>query len=113
MQTLRLSLPGVPDGYTTSNGFINAGHDLGTANVTVAEAEKHCSSVGPCVGFTFEKTAKEAKADCSAISGPQKILYKSTMTGASASTWCKAIKPPSPVGVFFENVQPLVGTFVA
>ena len=26
---------------------------------------------------------------------------------------CKLLKPATPVGVFFENVQPLAGSFVA
>lgn len=94
-----------------SNGFISAGDDIGTANVTIAEAEKHCTSVDACVGFTFEKTTPESKTECNAISGTQKILYKSSMSGSASPAWCKIIKPPSPVGVFFENVQPLVGSF--
>jgi hypothetical protein len=100
------------DSYRISNGYIAAGNDLATANVTIAEAEKHCSSIGACVGFTFEKTALESKTECTAITGTQKILYKSSMSGDPASTWCKILKPPSPVGVFFENVQPLLGSFV-
>ena len=111
-QTLTLTLPGSShDGYAVSSGFISAGNDLEQANVTVAEAEKHCSAVQECVGFTFEKTALEAQTACGAISGTQKILYKSSTSGSTTSTWCKVLKPPSPVGVFFENVQPLAGAF--
>ena len=63
-----LTLPGGGnDGYAVSNGFIAAGNDLDQANVTVAEAEKHCSAVQECVGFTFEKTAPEARTACGAI----------------------------------------------
>ena len=106
-------LPGSSkDGYVVSNGFIAAGNDLEQANVTVADAEKHCSAVEECVGFTFEKTVPEAKTACSAITGTQKILYKSSMSGSTTSTWCKVLKPSSPVGVFFENVQPLAGGLV-
>ena len=33
------------------------------------------------------------------------------MSGTGANTWCKVLKPASPVGVFVENVQPLTGSF--
>jgi hypothetical protein len=97
----------------------------GTANVTVAEAEKRCSAQESCVGFTFEKTSAESTDTCEAICSPsggggggggagtgvQKILFKSSMSGSSTDSWCKVLKPASPVGVFFENVQPLSGSF--
>ena len=112
-QTLKLKLPGSGhDGYVVENGFINQGNDAGAGNMTVGEAEKQCSAQDSCVGFTFEKTASEAKSSCNAITGTQKILFKSAMSGSSAPTWCKLLKPASPVGVFFENVQPLTGSFV-
>ena len=81
--------------------------------MTVAAAEKHCSAEDSCVGFTFEKTPAESSEACTAIatgSAVQKILFKSAMGGSSVASWCKALKPASPVGVFFENVQPLTGT---
>jgi hypothetical protein len=92
----------------------------GTANVTVAEAEKRCSAQESCVGFTFEKTSAESTDTCEVIcggggggagTGVQKILFKSSMSGSSTDSWCKVLKPASPVGVFFENVQPLSGSF--
>lgn len=114
-QTLKLTLPGSSkDGYVISNGFIAAGNDLGTANVTVAAAEKHCTAEDSCVGFTFEKTKAQSSTACPAITSSQaiqKILYKNAMSGSTANTWCKVLKPASPVGVFFENVQPLTGSF--
>ena len=33
------------------------------------------------------------------------------MSGSSTPAWCKVLKPASPVGIFFENVQPLQGKF--
>lgn len=111
-QTLKLTLPGSSKGgYAVENGFINAGNDLGTANVTIAEAEEHCSAQDTCVGFTFQKTSEEGTTACTAITGTQKILYKSAMSGTTTPSWCKVLKPASPVGIFFENVQPLMGSF--
>lgn len=81
--------------------------------MTVVVAEKHCSAEDNCVGFTFEKTPAESSATCTAItegSAVQKVLFKSAMGGSSVTSWCKVLKPASPVGVFFENVQPLTGT---
>jgi hypothetical protein len=111
-QTLKLNLPGSSsDGYVVENGFINQGNDIGTANMTIAEAETKCSSEDSCVGFTFAKTKSESTTACAAITGTQKVLFKSAMSGTSAPTWCKILKPATPVGVFFENVQPLIGSF--
>ena len=86
----------------------------GAANLTVAMAEKRCTEQMSCVGFTFKKTAEESGSACNAITAGtavQKILFKSAMGGSSDPTWCKALKPASPVGVFFVNVQPLAGSF--
>ncbi len=83
--------------------------------MTVAAAERHCSAEDSCVGFTFEKTPAESGATCTTIttgSAVQKILFKSAMGGSNVASWCKVLKPASPVGVFFENVQPLTGTLV-
>ena len=33
--------------------------------------------------------------------------YKSAANGIPNSAWCKALKPPSLVGVFLENVETL------
>ena len=87
-QTLTLMLPGSGHGFAVESGFINQGNDAGSGNMTVAAAEARCSSQDDCVGFTFEKTAPEAKTACTAIAGIQKVLFKSAMSGSPAPTWC-------------------------
>ena len=82
--------------------------------MTVLAAEKHCSAQASCVGFTFEKHADESKSTCTTITTGatvQKILFKSAMAGSNVASWCKVLKPASPVGVFWMNVQPLTGSF--
>jgi hypothetical protein len=110
-QTLSLTLPDSSDSYVAHNAYIYEGNDLGVANVTIEEAEKHCSSLGGvCEGFTFGKPP--AMTQCSNASGIQQVTYKSSVSGRSSNTNCTLTKPAAPVGVFFENVQPLTGSFV-
>ena len=54
-QTLRPTLPDTNGGYLVSDGYIYEGGDLGAANVSVADAEKHCSMLPRCAGFSFQK----------------------------------------------------------
>jgi hypothetical protein len=66
--------------------------------------------MGRRVGFTFDKVPTD---QCGNATGLQHILYKSATAGRSTNTVCKALKPAAPIGVFFENVQPLAGQFMA
>ena len=56
----------------------------------------------------------EDEATCVWVSGwcPRGYdVQRSGITEDDFATWCKAIKPAAPIGVFFENVQPLTGAF--
>jgi hypothetical protein len=69
--------------------FIEAGSDLLSANMTVADAKVRCKSVPACQGITYNNPSGGA--------GPFfEILFKSsTMTGAGA-TWTTFILSPPP-----------------
>ena len=112
-QTLTLTLPGAGQSeYVVSPGFFNAGNDLGLSNVSASDAEKRCSQMENCVGFTFEKSPGEAHSACGEIVNSTRVhktYFKSSMSGSGASSWCKLWKRAVPVGVFWENVQPLNG----
>ena len=112
-QTLTLTLPGAGHSeYVISPGFFNAGNDLGLSNVTASVAEQRCSKMGNCIGFTFEKSPDEAHSTCDQIINTTRIhktYFKSSMSGRGDNSWCKVTKRAVPVGVFWENVQPLHG----
>ena len=114
-QTLRLTLPEGGGGYHVSDGYIYEGNDLGTANVTIAEAEKHCSTQARCAGFSFEKIYPEDQPpfQCGNITGVRRVRYKAATAGrrqnSPRQTVCTVTKGSSPIGVFFDNVQPMYG----
>lgn len=112
-QKLSLTLPATNGGYHISDGYIYEGNDLGSANVTIADAERHCSTLPRCAGFSFEKIFPQDAwpYQCGNITGTRKILFKAATAGrrqnSPVQTVCTVKKGATPVGVFFDNVQPL------
>ena len=112
-QKLSLTLPATDGSYHVSDGYIYEGNDLGSANVTIAEAERHCSMLPRCAGFSFEKIFPQDSwpYQCGNITGVRKVLFKATTAGRRQNSPVQAVctvkKGATPVGVFFDNVQPL------
>ena len=98
-----------------SPGYIYEGNDLGAANATVTEAEAHCSALPRCAGFSFDKVYPQDQPpnQCGNITGVRRVQYKAATAGrrqnSPRQTVCTVKKGASPVGVFFDNVQPLYG----
>ena len=114
-QKLTLTLPNSDSGYHIADGYIYAGNDLGFANLTAADAEKHCSTLPRCAGFSFDKIYPEDQwpFQCHNITGIRKVVFKAATAGrrmnAPRQTVCTGVRDATPVGVFFDNVQPLYG----
>ena len=111
-QSLNLTLPESDTDYIFSGGYIYEGNDLGSENATLAAAKQRCSGLARCVGFTFEKQGNVSAVCSSSMDGVQSVLYKAASSGRGTNTVCTALKPAAPIGVFFDNVQPLMGKLV-
>ena len=106
-QSLSLSLP-APGGWSIRQGALNAGNDVRQLQGTVAEAQAACAENEACVGVTFKKD--DGVDDCDAAptsTGSVKAYLKTTTNGNGDAAWCTIVKPPTLVGVFFDNVETL------
>ena len=105
-QTMALTLPAV-GGWTTKPGALTAGSDVAQLqSVAVSEAQAACSASEVCVGLTFRKPS--GVASCAALPSSTKmdrVYLKMTTAGNDDSEWCTMLEPPTPVGIFFENVE--------
>ena len=72
----------------------------------MAEAKGRCDASASCTGFTFERP--EGTATCDDVGTQQVKLYLKAAASANGdAAWCTLTKPPQPVGVFFDNVEPV------
>merc|ERR1711957_1091034 len=106
-QTLTLQLPRV-GGWTAQPGFIGAGEDVAVINETVKQAQSDCEGRSSCQGITFRRPIDSPTCDATAESSATVKAYLKSNTGvAGGDDWCTYIRPPTPAGVFFENVETL------
>ena len=105
---LELVLPGHQP-WTTKAGALNAGNDVAVFEGTTAEGKQRCDASSSCSGFTFE--LPKGVASCADVGSQQVKLYlKSAASGNGDAAWCTVMKPPLPIGVFFENVEAVYST---
>ena len=111
-QTLHLTLPDISSDYSFSGGdYVHTGGELGTRNLTLADARSHCDGVEDCMGFTVGNGACARLPWTSASVLP--IFFKARTTGGTnsgqtnAGAYCCYAKPAQIDGVFFENVEPV------
>jgi len=108
LQTMSLTVPPT-GGWTIQQGALHAGDDVMQLEGTTEEAQAACAKTDDCVGLTFRKL--DGKDDCTAYSsattGVVKAYLKSIASVNGDAAWCTFLKPPSPVGVFFDNVETL------
>ena len=111
-QTLHLTLPKISSDYSFSGGdYVHTGGELGTMNLTLADARSHCDGVEDCMGFTVGNGECARLPWTSASVLP--IFFKARTTGGTnsgktnAGAYCCYAKPAQVDGVFFENVEPV------
>ena len=79
------------------------GGDLGKANLTVIQAERHCSSLARCVGFTF--SCAKPGANCTVVDAASvySIYFKSISSGNADKAWRTYLKLPSDVAITIDT----------
>ena len=65
-----------------------------------------CNDRGSCQGFTY-RLPSGVDSCTSPFTSKVKIYLKSASNAIPDAAWCKVLKPPTPIGVFFENVETL------
>ena len=71
-----------------------------------------------CAGFSFDKLypQDDPPFQCGNITGVRRVHFKAATAGrrqnSPRQTVCTVKKGAAPIGVFFDNVQPLVGELV-
>ena len=89
--------------YTAKHGAITIGGDLGKENMTTAQAEKHCTSLQDCVGFTF--SCAKPGGNCTTVDATSvyPIEFKRISSDNSDSAWWTYLKLPSDVVITIDT----------
>jgi hypothetical protein len=61
-------------------GYLAAGDDVGTGNLTVAQAQDACNAIPACMGFTFQSSSADPPS-------PVTVLFKSVLNFGAATGW--------------------------
>jgi hypothetical protein len=108
-QTISLRLPAL--GWYVWQGNFHAQHDLVEVMLPATEARAACEKDATCVGYTLELDGVKNCEDVRLPAESVRVWFKRAAylnlndVGPTSSDFCSFFKPPTLVGVFFENVE--------